>query len=118
MFNEADGLPDPTSRTTFVAGAVNPVVLQIGQGGDLFYMDFDGGTIRRIQLTTTATFEVTTEPIPSAPPPSGDGSGGGGCTLNRAGTGDALLPLLFLVVLGLLLVRAKRRATKADRTVT
>ena len=34
---------------TFVAGAANPVNLQTGPGGDLFYVDFDGGTIRRIQ---------------------------------------------------------------------
>ena len=32
------------------AGAPNPVDLQIGPGGDLFYVDFDGGTIRRIEL--------------------------------------------------------------------
>jgi glucose/arabinose dehydrogenase len=65
--------------------------------------------------TYTATYEVTTDPIPSPPPPSGDG-GGGGCTLDKLGTGDALLPALFLVVLGLLLMRIKRRANKADRT--
>jgi PKD repeat protein len=64
--------------------------------------------------TYTATYEVTTDPIPSPPPPSGDG-GGGGCTLDKLGTGDALLPALFLVVLGLLLMRIKRRANKADR---
>ena len=49
-------------------------------------------------------------------PPSGDGGGGGGCTLDKTGTGDALLPALFLVVLGLLLMRIKRRANKAGRT--
>ena len=38
----------PRSQT-FVAGAANPVDLQIGPGGDLFYADFDGGTIRRIR---------------------------------------------------------------------
>ncbi len=44
----ADGLPDPAARVTFVAGAAGPVDLQAGPGGDLFYADFDGGTIRRI----------------------------------------------------------------------
>jgi glucose/arabinose dehydrogenase/PKD repeat protein len=37
-----------TSVTTFVAGARGPVHLTIGPGGDLFYADFDGGTVRRI----------------------------------------------------------------------
>jgi hypothetical protein len=39
-------------------------------------------------------------------------SGGGGCTLSRSGTVDALLPLLFLAVVGLLLVRDKRCVNK------
>ena len=49
--------PEPTS-ITFVAPATNPVALEIGPGGDLFYADFGGdpvvgggktpGTIRRI----------------------------------------------------------------------
>lgn len=51
MFKGANGLPDPATRATFVAGAANPVELQIGPGGDLFYVDFDGGTVRRIQFT-------------------------------------------------------------------
>jgi glucose/arabinose dehydrogenase len=52
-------LKDPSSGNinksdikTFVAGAANPVELVIGPGGDLFYVDFDGGTIRRIQYTS------------------------------------------------------------------
>jgi glucose/arabinose dehydrogenase/PKD repeat protein len=44
----ADGLPDISKRRTFVGGAAQPVDLQIGPGGDLFYVDF-GGTIRRIR---------------------------------------------------------------------
>jgi PKD repeat protein len=76
--------------------------------------------------TYAATYEVTTDPIPSPPPSpipspppsSGDGGGGGGgCTINRTGTGDAMLPALFLVVLGLLIMRIKRRANEADRTL-
>jgi PKD repeat protein/glucose/arabinose dehydrogenase len=43
-----NGLPNPSARATFVANALNPVALQIGPGGDLFYADFDGGTIRRV----------------------------------------------------------------------
>ncbi|MGI8948364.1 MAG: PQQ-dependent sugar dehydrogenase [Ornithinimicrobium sp.] len=49
MFKGANGLPDPQQRATFVAGAENPVGLKIGPGGDLFYVDFSGGTIRRVE---------------------------------------------------------------------
>ena len=51
MFRGANGLPDPATRATFAAGAAGPVDLQIGPGGDLFYVDFNGGTIRRIRYT-------------------------------------------------------------------
>ena len=43
-----NGLPDISKRKTFVGGAAQPVDLQIGPGGDLFYVDL-GGTIRRIR---------------------------------------------------------------------
>jgi PKD repeat protein len=44
-------LPSPSNIKTFAGGAANPVELQIGPGGDLFYADFDGGTIRRVTFT-------------------------------------------------------------------
>ncbi|MGH2797258.1 MAG: LamG-like jellyroll fold domain-containing protein, partial [Thermoleophilaceae bacterium] len=50
MFEGASGVPDPATRITFDAGAANPVDIEIGPAGDLFYVDFDGGTIRRIQF--------------------------------------------------------------------
>jgi glucose/arabinose dehydrogenase len=43
-----NGLPDIAKRRTFVGGAAQPVDLEIGPGGDLFYVDL-GGTIRRIR---------------------------------------------------------------------
>jgi len=49
----ADGLPAPGQVKTFVAGASNPVNLETGPGGDLFYVDFDGGTIRRVRYFST-----------------------------------------------------------------
>jgi glucose/arabinose dehydrogenase/PKD repeat protein len=52
MFTGADGLPDPAERATMVAAAANPVDLRIGPNGDLFYVDFNGGTIRRITFFT------------------------------------------------------------------
>jgi PKD repeat protein len=49
MQKGTNGLPDPAKLETFVTGAANPVDLEIGPGGDLFYADLGGGTIRRIQ---------------------------------------------------------------------
>jgi len=43
-----NGLPDPAKIRTFVSGAAQPVDVQIGPGGDLFYVDL-GGTVRRIR---------------------------------------------------------------------
>ena len=45
----ADGLPNAAAPLTFAAAAANPVGLEIGPEGDLFYADFDGGTIRRVR---------------------------------------------------------------------
>src|SRR5262249_17656795 len=45
----ASGAPDPSTLATFAAGAAGPVDLEIGPGGDLYYVAFDEGTIRRIQ---------------------------------------------------------------------
>jgi glucose/arabinose dehydrogenase len=44
-------LPSPSAVSTFAAGAANPVDLQVGPSGELYYADFDGGTIRRIEYT-------------------------------------------------------------------
>ena len=49
----ADGNPAPGLVRTFVAGAANPVNLQIGPTGELFYVDFDGGTVRRISYASS-----------------------------------------------------------------
>jgi uncharacterized repeat protein (TIGR01451 family) len=48
MFAGSNGLPNAGTISTFTAGAAGPVDLQIGPGGDLFYVDLNGGTIRRI----------------------------------------------------------------------
>ena len=72
MQKGADGQPAPGQIRTFVAGAANPVGLESGPDGDLYYVDFDGGTIRRIQYiasnqppTAVATASPTTgsEPL-------------------------------------------------------
>lgn len=49
MFNGPNGHPNPGNIRAFVEAAANPVDLEIGPNGDLYYADFDGGTIRRIQ---------------------------------------------------------------------
>jgi glucose/arabinose dehydrogenase len=71
MLPDANGVPDKASIRTFAAGAANPVHLQIGPGGDLFYPDFDGGTIRRVTFTSAnqspiaaITASPTTGPAP------------------------------------------------------
>ena len=59
---ENNGQPDPATRQTFVDDATGVVDLEIGPGGDLFYVDLNG-TIKRIE------FE---DPDPP-PPPTGSG---------------------------------------------
>jgi glucose/arabinose dehydrogenase len=51
MRKDANGIPAPGLLETFVAPAANPVDVQISPAGELFYPDFDGGTIRRISFT-------------------------------------------------------------------
>jgi glucose/arabinose dehydrogenase len=63
---QRSGSPDPSPShiKTFVAQAFNPVDLQIGPDGNLYYLDFDGGTVRRISYksgnqTPTAIAKAT-----------------------------------------------------------
>jgi glucose/arabinose dehydrogenase len=49
MRRGGDGELDPGTRDAFDANAAGPVDLQAGPGGDIYYVDFDGGTIRRIE---------------------------------------------------------------------
>jgi glucose/arabinose dehydrogenase len=89
MKKGTNGLPDRAKRSTFVAGAAGPVDLEIGPGGDLFYSDFDSGTIRRIQY-----FAANEPPVARAT--ASPNSGPADLTWNFDGTtssdadGDAL----------------------------
>jgi PKD repeat protein len=81
MLPGSDSVPDPAQIRTFAAGAANPVHLQIAPGGDLFYVDFDGGTIRRVSFTpanqpptAVATANPTAGPAPLAVQFDGSGS--------------------------------------------
>jgi PKD repeat protein len=61
MHKGSNGLPDPSQREPFVSPAAGPVDLEIGPGGDLFYVGFDDGTIRRIRF-----FSANQPPVASA----------------------------------------------------
>jgi glucose/arabinose dehydrogenase len=80
MKADASGIPAPGLLESFVAPAANPVDVQISPAGELFYADFDGGTIRRIRFVSANQPPVA---VASANPTSGsapltvtfDGSG-------------------------------------------
>ena len=87
--------PIQTQIETFVAGAANPVDLETGPNGDLFYVDFDGGTIHRVvfggsNLAPTAVIKATPSSGPSPLTVALDGTGldrpGGSCADLRRGT--------------------------------
>jgi uncharacterized repeat protein (TIGR01451 family) len=64
----ANGRPNTAAVQKFVEGAINPVYLAIGPGGDLFYADFDGGTIHRV---TFASGNQAPTAVAGATPTSG-----------------------------------------------
>jgi uncharacterized repeat protein (TIGR01451 family) len=80
MFRGGDGLPNASNRATFQAPAANPVDLQVGPDGALYYADFDGGTIRRIAYSANqppiavATGTPTNGPAPLTVNFDGSGS--------------------------------------------
>lgn len=81
MKRNGGSLPSPSAITTFAAGAANPVDLQVGPSGELYYADFDGGTIRRVEYTAAnqppvavATATPTSGPTPLTVSFSGTGS--------------------------------------------
>jgi uncharacterized repeat protein (TIGR01451 family) len=78
----ANGLPDKTKIVTFITSAANPVDLEIGPGGDLFYVDFDGSTIHRIQYLGSGNQPPVA--VISANPTSGAAP----LTVNFDGTGS------------------------------
>ena len=54
MKKDASHLPAPGLIRPFVTPAANPVDLQVSPAGELYYADFDGGTIRRIRYREAA----------------------------------------------------------------
>jgi glucose/arabinose dehydrogenase len=81
MKTNGAALPQPSAITTFAAAAANPVDLQVSPGGELYYADFDGGTVRRIQYPAAnqppiavATASPTSGPTPLTVTFNGTGS--------------------------------------------
>ncbi len=83
MFPGGSGDPDPASRAAFAATAQGPVDLQIGPDGNLYYADFDGGRIIRVEygpvavasgapLSGNAPLTVNFSSAGSAPAQAGD----------------------------------------------
>jgi glucose/arabinose dehydrogenase len=67
MFSDSTGTPDPTTRMGWESSAAGPVDLEMGPDGNLYYVDFDGGTIRRFDyLGPTAV--ATASPTAGAAP--------------------------------------------------
>ena len=79
MFPDAQGNPDPGSRALFLGAASHPVDLEIGPGGDLYYVDYEGGAIRRVQYGAP-TASAVADHAEGAPPltVAFDGSGSHG----------------------------------------
>jgi glucose/arabinose dehydrogenase len=81
MRADAQGIPNPKAVETFAAGASNPVNLEVGEGGALYYPDFDGGAIRAIRFlganqppTAVATADPTSGTAPLTVQLDGTGS--------------------------------------------
>ena len=68
MERAGSGAPSPTRIKTFVAPATNPVDLEVGRDGNLYYVDFDGGTVRRIAYPAG---NYVPNPVAQATPTSG-----------------------------------------------
>ena len=79
MFPGSNGLPNPATIQTFVTGASNSVDLETGPGGDLFYVDHEGGAIHRVTVesTTAPTARITGVPTAGATPLKVDFDGTG-----------------------------------------
>jgi glucose/arabinose dehydrogenase len=79
----ADGLPNPGNRVTFAAAAANPVDLEVGPDGALWYADLNGGTVRRIQY-----FSANRPPVAVAMASPASGPAPLTVTLDGSGSSD------------------------------
>ncbi len=67
MLPGSNGLPNPATIQTFDAGAASPVALAVHQG-ELFYANFDGGTIQRVRSTLNQSPTAVATATPSGGP--------------------------------------------------
>ncbi|MDQ6795037.1 MAG: PQQ-dependent sugar dehydrogenase [Chloroflexota bacterium] len=65
------GVPDPSHVVTMLNNAAGPVDLEVGPNGDVYYVDFDGGTIHELKYlganqppTAVAKPKVSSGPVP------------------------------------------------------
>ncbi len=77
----SNGLPDKNQISTFISTASNPVDLETGPNGDLFYVDFEGGNIHRV--TYASGNQAPTAVIGASP-----ASGPSPLLVNLDGTGS------------------------------
>jgi len=88
MLPGTNGLPDPMRLQSFVGvdaaggAAGHPVDLKIGPGGDLFYVDMEGGSVHRI------TFTAANQP-PTAVATASPTNGNAPLTVGFDGTGSS-----------------------------
>jgi len=71
MFPDINGNPNPNDVITFADGHVDPVDLQLGPDGDIFFLDITLGAVKRIQYFSSnhppvavANADVTSGPSP------------------------------------------------------
>ncbi len=81
MYAGSNGLPDPATVEPFIQDAAGPVQLKTGPGGDLFYPDFNGGTIHRVTY-------VPSDGSPTAVAAATPTSGTAPLTVNFSATGS------------------------------
>jgi glucose/arabinose dehydrogenase len=87
MKKGADGHPAPGQIRPFLQPAANPVNLEMGPDGNLYYPDFDGGRIQRIRYVGSAPTAVAAASPTTGPPPLTVGFDGTG---SSDPDGDAL----------------------------
>ena len=87
VMKKSGSVPSPGHIETFVAAAANPVNLEFGPNGDLFYADFDGGTIRRIQSIVAPPTGTTFGP-PTTYPTGSNAHGAALADFNGDGKND------------------------------
>ena len=79
-----DGLPDPARVSGFASGALGPVDVQAGPGGDIFYVDILGGSVRQMEYfegNQPPQARLTADPTSGRAPQKVTPDGGASCDL-------------------------------------